>query len=334
MSIGPYSYSMGTRCSKIRTGSLILSNLSTILILFGVCTVLAQMPVPAQPAPSSTAQRPLPDLNTLIQQAEAQQRASWKTQRQYTYHLVNSEQDLDSHGTVKKTTTVEADIICVTVACFSKVVARDGKPISADELKKENDRIDARIAEIKQRNTQIAAGQTPAKKNNSENLSFAYFLQIGSQMGTFSNIRRVQLKGRDTIAIDYQGNPHAKSHTMLDGIFRNLAGTVWVDEQDHALVRIEGHVFEDYKVGGGLLADVHKGATIEAEWVKVNDEVWLPAWFHGRGSARIALFSYHSAIIDERESDYRKFRASSTILPGVAEAPGAVNAPEPMQGRP
>jgi hypothetical protein len=235
---------------------------------------------------------------------------------------------------VKKTTTVGADIICVTVACFSKVVARDGKPISADELKKESDRIDSRIAEIKQRNAQIAAGQTPPKKKNSENLSFAYFLQIGSQMGTFSNIRRVQLKGRDTIAIDYQGNPHATSHTMLDGIFRNLAGTVWVDEQDHALVRIEGHVFEDYKVGGGLLADVHKGATIEAEWIKVNDEVWLPSWFHGRGSARIALFSYHSAIIDERESDYRKFRASSTILPGVAEAPGDATGSEPSLSQP
>jgi len=325
---------MGMRIRKIRNGSLTLLGLSTFLVLFGVCTAPAQTPVASQPAPVSTVQRPLPDLNTLIQQAEAQQRSSWKTLQQYTYHLVSSEQDLDSHGAVKKITTVESDIICVTVACFSKVLARDGKPISADELKKENDNIDARIAEIKQRNAQIASGQPPPKKKNSENLSFAYFLKIGSQMGTFSNIRRVQLNGRDTIAIDYQGNPHAKSHTMLDGIFCNLAGTVWVDEQDHALVRIEGHVFEDYKIGGGLLADVHKGATVQAEWIKVNDEVWMPAWFNGRGSARIALFSYHSAIIDERESDYRKFRASSTILPGVAEAPGTANAPEPTQSDP
>jgi hypothetical protein len=312
---------MDARCRTIRTGSLVLLGLSTVLNFFGVFNARAQTQVPGQPVPSSTSQQPLPDLNTLIHQAEAQQRAAWKTLQQYTYRYVSSEQDLDSHGAVKKTTTEEAEILCVTVACFSKVVARDGKPISADELKKENDNIDASIAEIKQRNAQIAAGQTPPKKKNSENLSFAYFLQVGSEMGTFSNIRRVQLNGRDTIAIDYQGNPRAKSHTMLDGIFRNLAGTVWVDEQDHALVRIEGHVFEDYKVGGGLLADVHKGATIEGEWIKVNDEVWLPASFSGRGSARIALFSYHSAIIDERESDYRKFRASSTILPGVAEAP-------------
>ena len=123
---------------------------------------------------------------------------------------------------------------------------------------------------------------------------------MGSQMGTFSNIRRVQLKGRDTIAIDYQGNPHAKSHTMLDGIFRNLAGTVWVDEQDHALVRIEGHVFEDYKVGGGLLADVHKGATIEAEWIKVNDEVWLPAWFRWARVGAHRASSPTTARIDRR----------------------------------
>jgi len=317
-----------------RTRSLLLLGLSTFFVAFGLCEVLAQTPAQSQPAANSTSQRPLPDINALIKQVEAQQRASWKTLRQYTYRLISSEQDLDSHGAVKKTTTVESEIVCVTVACFGKVLARDGKPISAEELKKENDRIDARIAEIKQRIAQIAAGQPAPKKNNSENLSFAYFLQIGSQMGAFSNIRRVQLNGRDTIAIDYLGNPHAKSHTMLDGIFCNLAGTVWVDEQDHALVRIQGHVFEDYKVGGGLLADVHKGATIEAEWIKVNDEVWLPSWLHGRGSARIALFSYHSAEIDERESDYRKFRTNATILPGIAQAPSDSSNTQPTPPSP
>jgi hypothetical protein len=112
---------------------------------------------------------------------------------------------------------------------------------------------------------------------------------------------------------------------MMDGVFRNLTGTVWVDEQDHALVRIEGKVFEDYKVGGGMLADVHKGATVQMEWTKVNDEVWLPLAFNGRGSARILLFSSHSAQLDQSWSEYRKFRASATILPGVAEVPGAAN---------
>ena len=107
-----------------------------------------------------------------------------------------------------------------------------------------------------------------------------------------------------------------------------------MDEQDHALVRIEAHFFQDYKVAGGLLADVHKGASFQSEWTKVNDEVWLPASFSGRGSARIALFFNHNGAIEEHESDYRKFRANSTILPGVAEVPDAPQAPEPTHPSP
>jgi hypothetical protein len=278
----------------------------------------------------------LPDINTLIRQVRAQQRASWRTIQQYTYRSVNSEQDFDSHGAVKKTTTKEIEPFCVDVGCFLKLLAVDGKPISDDAMKRQNDNIDSQIAWIKERNEKIAAGQPPPpplkrKKSDEvgdENAFYANFLmsflQVGPQLGTFSNLRRVELHGRATIAIDYMGNPHAKSQTLLEGVFRNLAGTVWVDEQDRALARIEGHVFEDYKVGGGLLADVHKGATLQMEWTKVNDEVWLPASFSGRGSARIVVFAYHSEALDQRWSGYRKFRTSSTILPGVApvETPG------------
>ena len=74
---------------------------------------------------------------------------------------------------------------------------------------------------------------------------------------------------------------------------------------------------------------VHKGATFEAEWQMVNDEVWLPASFSGHGSARVALFFNHYGVVEEHESDYRKYRASSTILPGLApvETPASPGGP-------
>jgi len=272
----------------------------------------------------------LPEINSLMVQVEAQEKASRKTIKQYIYRMIDTEQDFDSHGAVKKTTTVEREFFCVNVACFNKLLARDGKPLSGDELKKEDERIDQRIAEAKERNQKIAAGEPPPKKKDSDEITFARFLELG----TFSNPRRVQLHGRDTIAIDYTGDPHAKSRNVVEGAIRNLAGTVWVDEQDHALVRIEAHFFQDYKVVGGLLADVHKGASFQSEWTKVNNEVWLPASFSGRGSARIALFFNHSGVIDDREYDYRKFRASSTILPGVAPVETPENTDSSTQPNP
>jgi hypothetical protein len=208
-------------------------------------------------------------------------------------------------------------------------------------MKKENDEIDKKLAEFRARKAQsTTSGQPPAQKKKASDDCGSYenclrhFLEVGPQLGTFSNVRRVDLHGRPSIAVDYMGNPHAKANTMLDGVFRNLAGTVWVDEQDHALVRIEGKVFDDYKVGGGMLADIHKGATLQMEWIKVNDEVWLPLVFNGSGSARFLLFSNHSAQIDQSWSDYRKFRTNSTIVPVTAEAPSTLEAPASAQVQP
>jgi hypothetical protein len=249
-----------------------------------------------------------------MQQVEAQEKTSEKTIRQYIYRVTRTEQDLDSHGSVKKSTTEERESFWIDGTFISRMLSRDGKPVSGDELKKQNEEIDKRIAAAKER-AQEGAG-TAVQKRGGDEVTFARFLELGA----FSNPQRVTLNGRETIAVDYAGDPKAKTRNLLEGAIHDLAGTVWVDEQDHAMVRIEGHFFDDFKVGGGLLADIHKGSWFESTWTKVNGEVWLPEMFRGKGSARIAVFFNHSGAIESRTSDYRKFQATATILPGATAA--------------
>jgi len=324
-------------------GPLALVGLAALLVAFGVCNTQAQTPASsltsAQPAPAiakpqpangSASQRPLPEIDTLIKQAEAHRDAAQKAARDYIYREEFTEQDLDSHGAVKKTTSEEREIFWINGVYINRLLARDGKPVSGDELKKQNERIDQRIAEAKQRDAEKAAGETPKKKGNTYSLTY----ELLQQLGTFSNPRRVQMHGRDCIAIDYAGNPKAKAHNILEEIVRDVDGTLWFDEQEHALARAEGHFVNDFKVGVGLLADVRKGATFYEEWTPVIGEVWLPASNGGRGSARVALFFNQYGVVETRYSDYRKFKASSTILPGVAEAPGATMGSGPTQSQP
>ena len=250
-----------------------------------------------------------------MQQADAHRNASLATAKRYIYRVTDTEQDLDSHGAVKKTNTEERENFWVNGIHISRLLSRDGKPISGDELKKQNVEIDKRIVAAKERQKAIAANPPPpSNKQSSTGLTLPRLFDLG----TFSNPRRVVFHDRDTIAVDYTGNPSAKGRDVLESAVRYLNGTLWIDEQDHALVRVEAHFYDDFKLGGGMLADVHKGATFEQEWTKVNDEVWLPALFAGHGSARIALFFNHSGAVETRESDYRKFQASSTVLPGFS----------------
>ncbi len=68
-------------------------------------------------------------------------------------------------------------------------------------------------------------------------------------------------------------------------------GTAWVDERDKVLVKVQGHFLNNFKIGGGIVANIQKGTSFGMERRKVNDEVWLPAMIQGQGSARALLFS-------------------------------------------
>jgi hypothetical protein len=138
------------------------------------------------------------------------------------------------------------------------------------------------------------------------------------ELGSFTNPRRVQLNGRDTIAVDFAGDPKAKTRNRFEDVIRDMAGTAWVDEQDRMLVKAQGHFVNNFKVGGGMVVNIQKGTGFSMEQRKVNNEVWLPAMVEGNGAARALLFFHFNGNLRAVESDYRKFKATSTILPGVS----------------
>ncbi len=147
------------------------------------------------------------------------------------------------------------------------------------------------------------------------------------ELGSFSNARRVILNGRATIAVDYTGNPNAKTRTAFEGVVRNVAATIWVDEHDKDIARLEGHFVDNFKIAGGLLVNIQKGFELSMDQTRVNDEVWLPARFGVKGMARFFLFFNGNVLVTGSSSDYRKFKTDSTIV-GMSEKP-VETPPEP-----
>ena len=69
-------------------------------------------------------------------QVEAQEKASEKAI--HKRNTTSTEQDLDSHGNVKKTNTAEREDFWVNDTYISKVLSRDGKPVSGGEASTQN----------------------------------------------------------------------------------------------------------------------------------------------------------------------------------------------------
>jgi hypothetical protein len=286
----------------------------TRILLLPILCVAGSIAHSQQPSPAERQDnlQPLPSIPQLLQDVERNQKLAESVRKDYTYHVHQEEQELDGKGRLKKTTTTDSESLNLRGVRINRVVARDDKPLTPDEATKENERIDDEIAKDTDRREKAQRKGEPTDSRGDVLISASRILELG----VFSNARRVMLNGRPTIVLDYAGDPKAKTRNSAENVIRDLVGTAWIDEQDRVLARAQGHFLDDFKIGGGLIADVRKDSSFEAQFSKINDEVWLPSRIEGQGRIRILLVSGFNGRFTLVASDYRKFRTSSNIEAG------------------
>jgi len=272
------------------------------LVLAGVVTASAQE--------TGKPERPLPDIPALMHEVEAKQRAAEEARKDYIFHSVVTQVEVDGKGSPQKTEVKEYDDFWIKGVPVERLVKKDGRELTAEEAKKESERIDKEAAKASERRAKKDSEGKETDPRGNDEVTVSRLLELGS----FTNARRVQMAGRDTIAVDYTGDPKAKTKNRFEGVIRDMAGTVWVDEQDKAISRIEGRFVNSFKVGGGLMASIREGTNFNLQMTKVNGEVWLPARVEGKGEARVLLFFKFNGSLTAVYSDYRKFKTSAEIV--------------------
>ena len=88
---------------------------------------------------------------------------------------------------------------------------------------------------------------------------------------------------------------------------------MWVDEKDKQVARIEAVLFDNFKVGGGLLANLKKGASFTLEQERVNDEIWLPSSADINLSVKVLLVKGINVNQVIKSYNYQKFRPKLKI---------------------
>ncbi len=267
--------------------------------------------------------RPLPDVAEMMHAVEAHQRADELAKKDYIYRSVVTSELNNSHGEVKKREVKVYETFWLQGVPVQKLLSKDGKALTPEELKKEDERIDKEVAKARaEREKKDAQGKQTSPRGDEE-VTVSRVLELGQ----FAKERRVTLNGRDTIVVEYSGDPKAKTRNRMEAVIRDLVGTVWVDEEEKTIVKLEGHFVDSFKIGGGLLVNIQKGTSFAMEQRRVNGEVWLPVWFEGRGDARAMLVFNLNGRVRVEDSDFRKFKGSATMLPGMGVVGDA--APKP-----
>ena len=222
---------------------------------------------------------PLPSASELKQRVLASLKKSAAEQERYLCKTVNESNVTDKNGNVKKRQVEGRDMFFVNGQEIDELTSKNGKPLNADQQKKEADRVKKKIE--KDSDMKYVA------KKDAENEKQ---LDMLLHMLRYTNGHRVDRGGRSTLAYHLSGDPSVHPKGVEETFLHDMTGTIEVDEQTGELVDLNARLDHDVKIGGGLLANLHKGFWIHVRQQRYPDGVWLPELLEGNGDARAALF--------------------------------------------
>jgi hypothetical protein len=291
-----------------RTPRRSLSAWLILLLLLAPAVGRAQSPAPPE--------APLPDLVTLAREVRARLEPDSALLRQYTYRERRRDVKVSKLGKVQLGPWREFEVYPSTVRgeTYKRLVAVDGKPLSAAELER---RDAAHRKHVLDRHAQLEA-ESPADrekrlaKATKERREEQETVDEAFRVLEPSGLRRVQLDGRPTLVVDLTPRPGVQPRTDAGKYMSRMQGTVWINEADRQVVRVEMEVIRDITFGLGILARLHTGSEMTFRRSLVNGEIWLPAEATFKAAGRAVLFRRFDVETTTRYSDYRKFNVSTS----------------------
>lgn len=235
-----------------------------------------------------------------------------KRQRDYTYIQRNEERKLDRNGRVKSVESKTYEIMVLSGEPERRLIAKNDKPLSEKEARKEEERIQKLVAKYGRESENDRRKRRA--KTDKETEEGRQFVREIADAYRFRLVSVEDIAGRPAYKISADPVPGYKPKLKDAKILPKLRFNIWIDKADTQWVKIDAECIDTIS-WGLFLARLHKGSTMEIEQTRVNDEVWLPRHFGLKMDAKVVLFKNLDMEIDVTFRDYKKFVAETTITP-------------------
>ncbi len=217
-----------------------------------------------------------------------------KLQMVYAFRQVDMEEELNENGSVKEHHEQTLDLFPIDGQLFAKQTSKDGKPLSAADQRKE---------EKRENDFRSKSSQKRSESNVDNSVTLDERL-----IGRFRLILKGEesLNGRQAYVIAYAPKGGSDSYRgIADKVISNLAGTIWIDEQEYEIVKLDARLQAEVKLGWGLLGKLTE-FRMQLEMIRLDATNWLPTHVAGLMKGR-KLFSGMHARWETRMSDFHKF---------------------------
>jgi hypothetical protein len=228
--------------------------------------------VAATASPAAAADPPLPEGNAYVQGLVAKQKEREEAVNRYTYDVEELLEEQDANGVTTSRHVRRYEVFHVKGQAVRKLVAEGGTPLGRARRDEEEARVRREVEDV-------------VKGKAAEDAS----LQLSTILARydFKTVGRQDQEGWPTLVLDWSARP-GKRDIEGDAVLRNLAGRLFVDEEEGQVVRAEIRNTSGLKFALGLGATVSTFGVV-LDFRKVEDGLWLPFRVEAEAAARLLL---------------------------------------------
>lgn len=218
------------------------------------CVVVACLTVPQafsqQPAPAN--------VNQLVRDAVYNELHPPKTDLRFTYR--------DTMVTPKKTVTKQA--IQTPQGDLERVVAINGRPLTADERAKEDAKLNKLV-----NNPEILRKKHQSEEENSKREDLMVKTLPDAFLYAYAGTERGP-DGRELLHLKFTPNPSFNPPNRETQVYVGMKGDMLIDPKARRLAKIDGVLFKDVNFGWGIFGRLEPGGKFYIEQADVGQGVW------------------------------------------------------------
>lgn len=230
-------------------------------------------------------EKPKDDMEVLrakIRSALVKLRESDRKMDGFLFHRHVEKMELASDGAVRSKTLTEFRRDPWEELTVTRVLAKDGQALSAEEVRRQEERLRRGIEE---RRRKIAAAQGKPHEDDEED---KWLKEMPDAM-VFRALSKEKRDGVEVEVYEFTPRPGYQAKSARAKAFKSVEGKVWIDPRDGEFSRIEASIVDNITFGLGVFGKLEKGTHFEMDRRKFECGHWFMEMQHIRFAARILM---------------------------------------------
>ena len=179
---------------------------------------------------------------------------------------------------------------------LDSLLFRNGQPLTPEECRKDDERIQSELRKKRQKKQEDAGKAIQLLKL----LPAAFLFEYESEEGTLLRLR-------------FKPNPDFHPPSREAQVLHNLEGIMWIDREQKRLARIDAHLMDEVKFGGGLLGRLERGGKFSLRRAEVAPGYWKTTYRGMALKGKVILFKAISVQEEDYLTNFRKVPSNLTL---------------------